>query len=103
MHTGESVPQDCRRKPTVRLTTRQSPHTSGRSSGKATNSPYEALYVHKLCLMPTKPNSSSKQSNGAQLTVVNLSCLPCLRGQRGKHRDGRLETHSVLRIVRELG
>jgi hypothetical protein len=25
------------------------------------------------------------------------------RGQRGKHRDGALETRSVLRIVRELG
>jgi integrase/recombinase XerC len=25
------------------------------------------------------------------------------RGNRGKHRDGRLETRSVLRIVRELG
>jgi integrase/recombinase XerC len=25
------------------------------------------------------------------------------RGERGKHRDGRLETRSVLRIVRELG
>jgi integrase len=25
------------------------------------------------------------------------------RGTRGKHRDGRLETRSVLRIVRKLG
>ena len=25
------------------------------------------------------------------------------RGYRGKHRDGRLETRSVLRVVRELG
>jgi hypothetical protein len=34
---------------------------------------------------------------------TNVGALFQRRGQRGKARDGRLETRSVLRIVRELG